>query len=126
MPLVRVGTRMLMLTAVRTTELRKATWSEVDTKAKLWRIPAHRMKAGVEHVVPLSPQMLELLATLRTMTGDGDLLLPNLLDPEQPMSPNAIIGNIKEHGLRRARYRPRHALHVFGLVQRKRIQRRCH
>lgn len=98
MPLVRIATRLLMLTAVRTTELRKATWREIDTKAKLWRIPAHRMKAGVEHVVPLSPQVLELLATLRTLTGEGDLLFPNLLDPEQPMSPNTIISNIKNMG----------------------------
>jgi len=97
-PLVRIGTRMLLLTAVRTTELRKAEWREIDTKAKLWRVPAHRMKAGVEHVVPLAPQALDVLSTLRTLTGEGTLLFPNLLDPEQPMSENAIIGNLYTMG----------------------------
>ncbi len=98
MPLVRIATRLLMLTAVRTSELRKARWSEIDTKAKVWRIPADRMKSGEEHLVPLAPQTIDLLATLRVHTGEGDLLFPNLLNRQEPMSPNAIIGNIKNMG----------------------------
>jgi integrase len=43
-----------ILTAARSGEVRGATWDEIDLKAKLWRIPGERMKAGAEHVVPLS------------------------------------------------------------------------
>src|SRR5205814_557495 len=84
---------------------------EIDMTAKVWRIPATRMKAHREHLVPLAPQVLELLRELRTISADGELLFPNLLDPREPMSENAIIGNIRltmgyagkatGHGMRR-------------------------
>lgn len=51
----------LILTAARTAEARDATWGEFDLDAGLWTIPASRMKAGGEHVVPLSPRCLEIL-----------------------------------------------------------------
>lgn len=63
------------LTAARTGEARGATWSEIDTEAALWRVPATRMKAGREHRVPLSPQVLKLLAELPRIVGT-DLVFP--------------------------------------------------
>src|SRR5690606_13311170 len=51
----------LVLTATRSSEVRGATWDEIDMDAGLWTIPAERMKADREHVVPLSPQALALL-----------------------------------------------------------------
>lgn len=56
-----------ILTAARSGEVRGATWSEVDLEAKVWTIPAARMKAGVEHRVPLSPIAVELLRALPQM-----------------------------------------------------------
>lgn len=50
-----------LLTCVRSSEVRGAAWSEIDFNAKLWTIPAHRMKAGKEHRVPLSPAAITLL-----------------------------------------------------------------
>lgn len=50
-----------ILTATRSGEVRGAAWSEIDLDAKLWTIPAERMKAGKEHRVPLSPAALALL-----------------------------------------------------------------
>jgi integrase len=50
-----------ILTAARSGEVRGATWGELDLKANVWRIPAHRMKAGREHAVPLSPAVLAIL-----------------------------------------------------------------
>ena len=46
--------RFLVLTAARSGEARGATWDEIDLKGHEWRIPPHRMKAGMEHRVPLS------------------------------------------------------------------------
>ena len=50
-----------ILTAARSGEVRGATWAEFDLDAKLWTIPAERMKAGREHRVPLSSAALALL-----------------------------------------------------------------
>jgi integrase len=53
-----------ILTAARTSEVIGATWAEIDLKARVWTIPAHRMKAGKEHRVPLPDRALEILSSL--------------------------------------------------------------
>ncbi len=50
-----------ILTATRSGEVRGATWDEINFDAKLWTIPAVRMKAGKEHRVPLSAAAVQLL-----------------------------------------------------------------
>lgn len=50
----RLALEAAILTAARSGEIRLATWDEVDLESGLWTIPANRMKAGREHVVPLS------------------------------------------------------------------------
>jgi integrase len=55
----------LILTATRTSETIGATWGEVDFSAKVWTIPASRIKAGKEHRVPLSPAVLSILETMK-------------------------------------------------------------
>ena len=50
-----------ILTAVRSGEARGATWSEIDEKAKVWTIPAERMKAGKEHRVPLTAAAMKII-----------------------------------------------------------------
>lgn len=57
----RLAFEMLVLTALRSGEIRGAVWSEIDLKEKLWTIPAERMKAGDEHVVPLCDDALKVL-----------------------------------------------------------------
>ena len=59
---------------VRPGELRQAEWGEIDVEAKVWRIPAARMKKRREHVVPLSRQALAVLEELRALTGEGRLI----------------------------------------------------
>ena len=53
--------RFLVLTAARSGEARGATWDEIDLQGQEWRIPSQRMKAGMDHRVPLSSQALDLL-----------------------------------------------------------------
>ncbi len=53
-----------ILTAARSGETRGATWQEIDLILKVWTIPAHRMKAGREHRVPLSAGALAILNRL--------------------------------------------------------------
>lgn len=56
--------QFLILTAVRSGEVRGATWHEIDREKKVWVIPANRMKAGKEHSVPLSDASLDILSTM--------------------------------------------------------------
>jgi len=65
----------VVLTACRSNEVRGARWSEVDTAAKLWRVPAARMKGGKPHTVPLSDAAITLLNALPRV-GGSDLLFP--------------------------------------------------
>ena len=59
----------LVLTAARSGEVRGAVWSELDLAARVWTIPALRMKAGKEHRVPLSMAAIDLLERLPRMAG---------------------------------------------------------
>jgi integrase len=56
-----------ILTAARAGETFGATWLEMDVSNKLWVIPSSRMKAGVEHRVPLSGPTLAILDDMRTI-----------------------------------------------------------
>ncbi len=58
-----------ILTACRTGEVIGALWSEIDLARGLWVIPAARMKAHVEHRVPLSVRALALLRDMPRMEG---------------------------------------------------------
>lgn len=90
-------------TAARWTEVRKATWTEVDMAKKLWIIPAERMKGGREHRVPLPSAVLDLLTTLETTNG---LIFPGRREnPISDMSLTAVMrrmgrGEITVHGFR--------------------------
>ena len=58
-----------VLTAARSGEVRGATWGEIDQENATWTIPGERMKAGVEHRVPLSADALALLKQLPRTPG---------------------------------------------------------
>ena len=62
----------LILTAARVNEVIGATWGEIDTTAKLWTIPAERMKTGREHRVPLSDRSLTILDEMKAARLSDD------------------------------------------------------
>ena len=66
----------VVLTAARSGEARAMTWGEVDLDAKVWIVPAERMKAGVAHRVPLSRRAVEILGAQRALHQDSDLVFP--------------------------------------------------
>ncbi len=65
-----------ILTAARTGEAIAARWEEFDLKKRIWMIPSERMKAGKEHVVPLSTQAWNLIKDLETTKDDGLHVFP--------------------------------------------------
>jgi len=85
---------------VRPTELRHAQWTQftLDGKQPEWRIPGSRMKAGVEHRVPLARQVVAILCDLRRLTGSGALLFPGLRSPTRPISDNTINAALRTLG----------------------------
>ena len=74
---VKACVRFVALTACRSGEARGATWSEVDTEAREWRIPGERMKTGAEHRVPLSDAALAVLERVRPLRRESDLIFPS-------------------------------------------------
>lgn len=66
----------LILTGVRSGSVREADWSEIDFTAKLWVIPREHTKAKQEHRVPLQPQAVKLLKSLREVAG-SDKVFPS-------------------------------------------------
>ena len=61
MPSVSAALQLLPYLFTRPGELRRMYWHEIEWEARLWRIPAHRMKARREHLVPLSDQAFKIL-----------------------------------------------------------------
>ena len=75
-PEARLALQILLLTLVRPGELRAACWTEFDLEGAEWRVPRERMKARVEHIVPLSLQTVALLKELQSLTGHAACLFP--------------------------------------------------
>ena len=74
---VKLALRFVALTAVRTAEARKAAWPEIDLDARVWRIPANRMKAEREHRVPLSDAAVEILERAKVLGGAPGFVFPS-------------------------------------------------
>ena len=97
-PVTRLALALSPHVFVRPGELRQAEWSEFDFEAKVWRIPAARMKKRREHVVPLSTQALAILKNLRGLTGEGQLVFPALGKVNRPLSENTATGALRRMG----------------------------
>ncbi len=91
-----IAMNLLMLTFVRTGELRQAKWNEIEWESRLWRIPVERMKMGREHLVPLSDQAIDLLKELQGITGRREWLFPNARRPKHCMA-NTTINRALEY-----------------------------
>ncbi|MCO5103805.1 MAG: tyrosine-type recombinase/integrase [Burkholderiaceae bacterium] len=97
-PYTRLAMQLMALTFVRTTELIAARWAEFDLQAAEWRIPPERMKMKTPHIVPLSPQAVEVLKVLHTLSGGRELLFPGERDHAKPMSNNTILKALERMG----------------------------
>jgi len=82
----------LILTASRTSEVLEAQWDEIDLTAKLWTVPASRMKAGRTHRVPLSDRCVTMLKEAEAYRGKS-LYLFHGRSEKKPMS-NMVFSKI--------------------------------
>lgn len=98
----KLAMKLLVLTFVRSGELRGASWGEINEEKAEWRIPAHRMKMRRDHIVPLSPQALELIRQVRALSGHRELVFPGGHSQLVPMSSpvlNHIFWDLGYRGL---------------------------
>jgi len=97
-PTTRIALQLSALLFVRPGEMRQARWADFDIPAAIWRIPAEMMKMGRPHRVPLARQALDLLAELRKITGQGELLFPAITSVRRPMSDNTLNAALRRLG----------------------------
>jgi integrase len=75
-----------VLTAARAGEVLGARWSEIDLDAGVWTIPAERMKARIEHRVPLSDRAVEILDKVKLLRT-SEFVFPG----QRPNKPSSHI-----------------------------------
>lgn len=97
-PVTMAALRIAPHVFVRPGELRHAEWSEFDLEAGIWNLPAAKMKARRLHAVPLSRQVLKMLAALKTLTGGGRYVFPSAYGGSRPMSENTINASFRRMG----------------------------
>jgi integrase len=88
-PFIVGALRLAPLVFLRSSELRKAAWTEIDLDRAMWRIPAARMKPAkdrIDHLVPLSRQAVSILRDLKAIAGTKPLVFPGLKSPDRAIS----------------------------------------
>lgn len=107
--ITKTATQIIMLTGVRTQELRFARWEDIDFETKLWEIPAEVMKMKRPHIVPLSEQVIALFKQLEPISKHHPLVFIGRNDPRKPISKESINqviellgykGRLTGHGFR--------------------------
>jgi integrase len=85
-----------ILTAARSSEVLNATWAEIDFDNKLWVVPAHRMKAGQEHRIPLSQRALAILRDMEKRRM-SEFVFPGYRDG-RPLWGNTVLQVLRQMG----------------------------
>lgn len=109
--LTKLAFKLLILTFVRSGEIRDAKWEEINWEKAQWHIPAERMKMKEKQIVPLSRQSLEILKEVRKITGNSysGYIFPSHSNPRKVMSENTFLrvidvigykGKTTAHGFR--------------------------
>ena len=92
----KLAFEFLVLTAARSGEVRLMVWDEIDVDARLWTVPAKRMKAHREHRVPLSPRATDLL-TEAAGYRKNEFVFPSATG--RPMSDATLSKLVRELGI---------------------------
>jgi integrase len=99
--MTKLGLRLVVLTALRTNELRGGRWNELDMAEGVWRVPSSRMKikkrngvAAPAHIVPLSAQAQDALLELRRLNPSTEadaLMFPARSSLRESISENTLL-----------------------------------
>lgn len=109
-PLTKLAVLFSLHTFVRSSELRHARWEEIDFDTAMWTIPGQReeiegvkfsergAKMGNAHYVPLSSQALDVLKSIKHVSGEYMLIFPGDGNPYKPMSENTVNKALRTMG----------------------------
>lgn len=106
--LTKYALQLVILTFVRSGELRGAKWGEINFDKKEWRIPAERMKMGEQHIVTLSEQAIILFKKVKELSFEGEFIFPNEKNSNKVMSENTLLYALYDAG-----YRNKMTVHGF-------------
>jgi len=107
--IVKIATKLVAHTFIRSKELRFAEWEEIDFDERLWCIPIHKTKTQEsDHLIPLTDEVIELLKELQQHNGDRQFVFASPQRPKQPISTNAMIQLLYRMG-----YKGRATVHGF-------------
>lgn len=99
-PLTKLAFQFMIMTFVRSSEIRCAKWDEINWEKAEWRIPAERMKMKEQHIVPLAKQSITLLQAVDKISGDswGGYIFPSQKTARKMMSENTFLKAIDVMG----------------------------
>ena len=101
----KLAMEFVILTAVRSSEVREATWGEIDLESRVWTIPAYRMKSRTfQHRVPLSDAAIAVLDAAKGIR-EGELVFPSPVKANTSMSDATLMKLLKINGLDKANQR---------------------
>ena len=113
---VRLALQIAPHVFVRPGELRTAEWAEIDLEQAEWIIPASKMKARRPHLVPLSVQVVELLAEQRRFTGAGQFVFPGERTRKRPISNNTLLAALRTLGYSKEQMTPHGFRHMASTL----------
>lgn len=97
-PNTHAALRLLPHVFVRPGELRFAEWPEFDFEKAIWTIPAHKTKMRRAHAIPLSRQVLKIIASIEHDAEYSRYLFPSLRSVDRPMSENTVNAALRRMG----------------------------
>jgi integrase len=99
---IKLTTRCLiewqLHTMVRPSEAARTRWDEIDLENNLWDIPKERMKQKKPHVIPLTPQCIELLKVMRPISSRSEFIFPSDRNPRTHTNPQTANMALKRMG----------------------------
>ena len=95
----QLGLEIMLHTFVRTGELIKSKWDEFNFDKGMWKIPASRMKMKKEHIVPLTPQVINFLLKLKEISDGSEFVFAGR-NPNTHISNNTLLSAIYRMGYR--------------------------
>ena len=106
-PQVIAALKLSAMLFVRPGELRSMEWAELDLDAAEWRIPGTKMKMKVDHLVPLSMQAIELINSMKPLSGTRRYVFPSIgRSVDRPMSESTCNAALHAMGIDKKTHTP--------------------
>jgi len=112
----KMALKMLPYVFVRSFNIRHCEWSEIDFKAKEWTIPAEKMKTKIEFILPLPPEVIEILEDVKQYTGNSKYVFPSFRAKDKPMSDNTLISALRRMGYTKEEFVPHSFRAMFSTI----------